>query len=219
MAKRLLQQKIWCRNAGLHRRLACLRKPIVQTSGCWINARYSCRAGKRQPRYTCPVLPPNTCSWLETSHNTWGQLLPQAEAFKQIHFLTSLAVRYPDVLDLRGFAQEHLALALRGVFPVVKLSIVYPGTLHARCRMFFHHLAALPRAPVPQTLDVIMPGQHLVKICPQPTPAPSRKKICCRNVALHRRLACLRKSIVQTSGCYKFSGTMSFALQAGTSLK
>lgn len=33
MAKRLLLQWICCRSVGLHRRLTCLRKPIVQTFG------------------------------------------------------------------------------------------------------------------------------------------------------------------------------------------
>jgi hypothetical protein len=33
MAQLLLQQQVCCRNAGLHRKLACLRKPIVPTIG------------------------------------------------------------------------------------------------------------------------------------------------------------------------------------------
>jgi hypothetical protein len=35
----------------------------------------------------------------------------------------------------------------------------------------------------------------------------------------HRKFACLRKPIIQTFGCYKFSGTVSFALQAGIGVK
>jgi len=47
----------------------------------------------------------------------------------------------------------------------------------------------------------------------QPQPA------CCHYAGLHRKLAGLSKPIIQMIGCYKLSGTVVFALQAGISLK
>jgi hypothetical protein len=41
----------------------------------------------------------------------------------------------------------------------------------------------------------------------------------CRNVGLHRKLVCLRKTAIETIGCYSVSGMVSFALVAGIELE
>ena len=44
---------------------------------------------------------------------------------------------------------------------------------------------------------------------------PQQNWTCYQNSRLHRKLAGLRNPIIQTIGCYKLSGTVAFALQAG----
>src|SRR5215213_9453647 len=71
------------------------------------------------------------------------------------------AIRYPNILHLRGVAQEDRARARIGVQPVVLLAIADPGLLQIADRATLDHGAALAAAEVPRRVNIVMLGQHL----------------------------------------------------------
>src|SRR5258708_2337057 len=106
-------------------------------------------------RLTLSPRPRGNASWCARSSawpSRWRRMISRASML--------LAVRNPDVLDMRRGAQELAPFALAAVEPVA-LVPRGPGALHVRGRGELHRLHALASAAIPHRLDVVVLREHL----------------------------------------------------------